>query len=532
VCPVRAPRAMHAAQNSRRLRGNTVATVPGSRGAQFLRLPFLIANPRLEIRVTQTKQTTAIGSNSEFSRVFLSHQRVDYPSCATAFLIDRAYQLEIEVTPRRISKNTLSNRRWIAILQSHFRVRNFACAARRPSPNSTRTCVTFSVSIMPTIRIRSSSGPYDVDFAPGTISRIGKTLARMDARMGLRANRQSGVYVLSSPRVWRHWGSILTRGIRGWRDNHRILFDDSESAKRLETVEQIARDLLRAGADRQSVIVAVGGGVVGDVAGFVAATYLRGVRLVHVPTTLVAQVDSSIGGKTGVDLPEGKNLIGAFYPPQHVMADPQTLATLPHREYRSGLYEVIKYAVIADRELFIYLARKMPALLRRDAKALAWIIPRCIKIKARIVAKDEREGGLRQILNFGHTLGHALETVSGYRRFLHGEAVGCGMCAATFLALLNKKISLQEAARIVFLIQSVGPIPTIPELNLGQLKKVLAGDKKSRFGSVRWVLPRRIGKVDWGIDLPWKTVAKVAQALPAMMAEENFGIFGIARRRP
>jgi 3-dehydroquinate synthase len=214
------------------------------------------------------------------------------------------------------------------------------------------------------------------------------------------------------------------------------------------------------------------------------------------------------------------------------MADPQTLATLPHREYRSGLYEVIKYAVIADRELFIYLARKMPALLRRDAKALAWIIPRCIKIKARIVAKDEREGGLRQILNFGHTLGHALETVSGYRRFLHGEAVGCGMCAATLLALLSKKISMQHAAGIIFLIRSVGPIPKVPALNLGQLKKVLAGDKKSRGGAVRWVLPRRVGNVEWGIELPWKTVTKVAKAFPAMMAEENFGMFGVARRRP
>jgi 3-dehydroquinate synthase len=377
---------------------------------------------------------------------------------------------------------------------------------------------------MPTIQIRSSSGPYSVDFALSAISRIGKTLAAM--------GRHSSVYVLSSPRVWRYWGSTLTRGIRGWRDNHRILFDDSETAKRLETVEQIARLLVRAGADRQSVIVAMGGGVVGDVAGFVAATYLRGVRLVHIPTTLVAQVDSSIGGKTGVDLPEGKNLIGAFYPPQRVIADPQTLATLPHREYRSGLYEVIKYAVIADRELFIYLARKMPALLRRDPKALAWIIPRCIGIKARIVAKDEREGGLRQVLNFGHTLGHALETITGYRRFLHGEAVACGMCAATLLALVNDKLSIKEAARIIFLIQNVGPVPKVPELDVDQLQKILAGDKKSRGGSVRWVLPRRIGKVEWGVELPWKSVTRVAKALPAMMAEENFGMFGIARRRP
>ena len=377
---------------------------------------------------------------------------------------------------------------------------------------------------MPTIQVPSSAGHCRVDFAPGAISRLGSSLRRL--------NKPSGVYVLSSPRVWRYWGSALTGGIPGWRDNRKILFDDAEAAKRLETVEQIARELVRAGADRQSVIVAMGGGVVGDVAGFVAATYLRGVRLVHVPTTLVAQVDSSIGGKTGVNLPEGKNLIGAFYPPERVIADPDVLVTLPHREYRSGLYEVIKYAVIADRELFEYLIRKVPALLRREAKALAWIIPRCIEIKARIVAKDEREGGLRQSLNFGHTLGHALETMTNYRRFLHGEAVGCGMCFATLLALLSKKISLEHAAGIIFLIQSVGPIPKVPELNLEKLKKVIAGDKKSRGGSVRWVLPRRIGNVKWGIELPWKTVAKVARALPAMMAAENHGIFGIARRGP
>ena len=162
--------------------------------------------------------------------------------------------------------------------------------------------------------------------------------------------------------------------------------------------------------------------MVGDVAGFAAATYLRGVRLVHVPTTLVAQVDSAIGGKTGVNLPEGKNLVGAFYPPKLVIADPGVLRTLPHREYRSGIYEVVKYGVIADEKLFEFLERRMDAVLRRDPAALAWIIPRCVAIKARVVGADERESGLRQILNFGHTLGHALEAATKYRRFLHGEA--------------------------------------------------------------------------------------------------------------
>ena len=365
---------------------------------------------------------------------------------------------------------------------------------------------------MPTIQIRSAAGSYGVDFAVGAISRVGKTLARM----GIGIGEYSGVYVLSSPRVWRYWGSALTRGIRGWRDDHKILFDDSETAKRLETVEQIARLLVRVGADRQSVIVAMGGGVVGDVAGFAAATYLRGVRLVHIPTTLVAQVDSSIGGKTGVDLPEGKNLIGAFYPPQRVIADPQTLATLPHREYRSGLYEVIKYGVIADPELFEYLEQRMLGLLRRDPRAIAWIIPRCIAIKAHIVTKDEHEGGLRQILNFGHTLGHALEAATSYRVYLHGEAIGWGMIAATLLAVATEGLGTKDASRIIRLVTAVGPLPNVPAIGTPELRALLSRDKKARSGAVRWVLPRRIGKTDWGIDLPWPLIAKAIRALPAV----------------
>ena len=211
--------------------------------------------------------------------------------------------------------------------------------------------------------------------------------------------------------MWRLWGREVARAL-GISPRRAILFDDSEAAKRLATVEDIARKLVRAGADRHCVLVAVGGGVVGDVAGFAAATYLRGVRLVHVPTTLVAQVDSSIGGKTGVDLPEGKNLVGAFYPPKLVIADPELLRTLPHREYRSGLYEVVKYGVIADAKLFRFLEAHMNRVLRRDPAALDWIIQRCIAIKARVVNEDEREGGLRKILNFGHTLGHALEAAT------------------------------------------------------------------------------------------------------------------------
>ena len=329
----------------------------------------------------------------------------------------------------------------------------------------------------------------------------------------------TGIFVLSSPKVWRHWGRTLGKRVRGVRANRTFLFDDSESAKNLATVELLCRALSRAGADRRAVIVAVGGGVVGDVAGFTAASYLRGVRLVQVPTTLVAQVDSSVGGKTGVNLPEGKNLVGAFYPPRAVIADFETLATLPHREYRSGLYEIIKYGAIADAELFRFLERYMLALLRRDPVALAWVIPRCIRIKARIVSQDERESGLREILNFGHTFGHALEAVTGYRRFLHGEAIGWGLYAATLLGLATARIPESEATRVIRLVSSVGPLPRLGAIRAAQLRRILAGDKKARGGRVRWVLPRRIGKVQRGVELPWKLIARTISELAEIDAK-------------
>ena len=370
----------------------------------------------------------------------------------------------------------------------------------------------FFDSVMPTVRIVSSSGAYQVQCAPRIFARAGALVSHL--------GETTGIYVLSSPRVWEHWGRLLIRAL-GKRPRVPVrvmLFDDSESAKDLATIEQIARQLVLAEADRHATIVAMGGGVVGDVAGFAAASYLRGVRLVHIPTTLVAQVDSSIGGKTGVNLPEGKNLVGAFYPPKLVIADPKVLLTLPHREYRSGLYEVVKYGIIADPDLFAYLERHMLALLRRDPKALAWVITRCIHIKAHVVARDEREGGLRHILNFGHTLGHALEAATRYRRFLHGEAIAWGMLAATLFGLATDRLRESEATRMLRLIASVGPVPSLAGVRAAQLRPILAGDKKARGGRVLWVLPRRLGKVEWGVELPWTLVSRTFAELPALSA--------------
>jgi 3-dehydroquinate synthase len=363
---------------------------------------------------------------------------------------------------------------------------------------------------MTEIRIDSALGRYVVVSSRGAISRVAQLIGKR--------NRRGEIFFLSSRQVWNHWGRKLAGKSRRTQ-SATILFDDSEPAKRLATVEKITRALISLGADRDATLVAVGGGVVGDVAGFVAATYLRGVCLVHVPTTLVAQVDSAVGGKTGVNLPEGKNLIGAFYPPQLVIADPDVLGTLPHRQYRAGLYEIIKYGVVADAALFRYLERHMLALLRRDRAALEFVIPRSIGIKTKIVAKDERESGMRQILNFGHTLGHALEAATGYEKFLHGEAVGHGMIFATLLALAIGKLDVKEAARIVSLILSVGPLPRIPSISESQLRSLFLNDKKVRAGEIGWVVPSVVGTAKWGIAIPWRVVCLTFSSFPTLINE-------------
>lgn len=364
---------------------------------------------------------------------------------------------------------------------------------------------------MTMIRITSSAGTYDVHCANGVLARSRSMISKL--------GESTGVFVLSSPRVWRHWGKQVAKSLGVTRADRLILFEDSERTKRLQTVEALTRALVRAGADRRALVVAVGGGVVGDVAGFVAATYQRGVRLAHIPTTVVAQVDSAIGGKTAVDLPEGKNLVGAFYPPKLVMADPTLLATLPHREFRSGLYEVVKYGVIADPELFDFFEKRLAAILRRDQAAMGWLIPRSIGIKAYVVEKDEHESSLRKILNFGHTLGHAFETATNYSYFKHGEAVGWGMIAATMMAVAMGLLEEEEASRIIRVVAGIGPLPPLKNFGLPRLKKILAGDKKAQGGRVLWVLPRRIGQTEWNCEVPWPVVAQVLKDLPGIAAK-------------
>ena len=374
---------------------------------------------------------------------------------------------------------------------------------------------------MQRIQVRSETGTYTVVYGSGLTARAASS--SVDAGHTNRAPKlgamlralgaHTGLFLISSPGVARHWQKKLEASLR--RENLRatILFDDRESKKNMATAEQVCRALVRAGADRHALLVAAGGGVVGDVCGFVAAIYLRGVRLVHVPTTVVAQVDSSIGGKTGVNLPEGKNLVGAFYSPQLVLADPAMLATLSDREFRSGLYEVIKYGVIGDQRLFSFLEREMAALLRRDAHALDTIIPVCIRAKARIVSRDEREGGLREVLNFGHTFAHAFETATAYRRYLHGEAVGWGMIAAARLAVRTGVFSAADATRVEALVRLVGPLPPLPNVPPARLVAIMGSDKKTRAGKLRFVIPTAIGKADTVGGIPVKRVQKVLAEL-------------------
>jgi len=359
------------------------------------------------------------------------------------------------------------------------------------------------------IQVKSSAGAYSVVAGAGVIRHASKEIARLGPF--------STLHVISSPKVWRAVGKRLSAILKFPKPNLH-LFDDSESAKNLRSLEQITRSLTGASADRKSLLFAVGGGVVGDVAGFAAATYLRGVSLVHIPSTLVAQVDSSIGGKTGVNLPEGKNLVGSFYPPKLVLTDPDLLRTLADREFRGGLAEIIKHAIIADSRMFALLERDFVKILQRHSQTLGALIPRNVAIKAKVVSRDERESGLREILNFGHTFAHALESITAYRRYQHGEAVAWGMIAASFLGHELGITRAEDVSRIVSLIGRLGPLPPWPRVSTRVLLKAMQADKKTRGGKLRFVLSPRIGHARTLDNVPLHLVERVLHFTPRLIA--------------
>jgi len=337
---------------------------------------------------------------------------------------------------------------------------------------------------MPSFSIKTPQRDYCAVVERDILSRIAQYIPKDSGK----------VFVVTTEDVWRHQGVTLSHGLSGIA--HDVLYlPGGEERKRLSHVESAAEQMVRAGADRTSLVIAFGGGIVNDMAGFLAAIFMRGIPVLQAPTTLLAQVDASIGGKTGVNLVEGKNLIGSFHQPLAVLIDPAVLATLPDREYRAGLFEVIKYGVIRSAPLFQLLVEQTDAVLAKEPRIVDRIIEESVRIKAEVVSADERESGVRRILNFGHTFGHALEAETAYARYLHGEAVGFGMCAAAHLAKTLGAVDQQDAAGILDAVRRYGPIPSSDGITPERIAARLVKDKKTIQGNVHFVLPRRIGEV-------------------------------------
>jgi 3-dehydroquinate synthase len=341
------------------------------------------------------------------------------------------------------------------------------------------------------IEVTSERGPYAVVVGTAVLKDLGSLLAGL----GIGPQR----LIVSSPRVWALHGRRLA-GILG-RQGRPVLVPDGERAKTLATVGKLYKACVDRGLDRSAVLFAFGGGVIGDVAGFAAASYLRGIKLVQLPTTLLAQVDSAIGGKVGVNLPSGKNLVGAFHAPALVACDPDVLTTLSPREFRAGLYEVVKSGVIASAGLFDRVASNLAAVLSYDASHLTAIVAECCQIKAHVVMIDEREAGPRRALNFGHTVGHALEALTQYRRFRHGEAIAYGMLAAARLSVMRGTLSAADEGRLQALIRAMGRLPPVGDLKVSDALDVISRDKKVVNGRLHFVLARGIGATEMAADV-------------------------------
>jgi 3-dehydroquinate synthase len=357
---------------------------------------------------------------------------------------------------------------------------------------------------LPPIRVEvtASAGSYPIVIGPGTLATLPQLLDQ--GKLGPRR------IVVSSPVVWDLHGRALGRASS---ERAPILVQDGERFKNASTVGRVYESLVQCGADRATVIIAAGGGVVGDLVGFAAATYLRGLRLVHIPTTVMAQVDSSIGGKVGINHLLGKNLIGAFHPPRLVVSDPAVLETLPRREFRAGLYEVVKYGVIASGSLFERLETALPALFARHPDTLGAVVGESCRIKAEIVSADEREAGLRRVLNFGHTIGHALEAVTRFRRFRHGEAVAYGMLAALALGVQRGVTPKAVEHRVGALIAQLGPLPPVGDLSTREILNAVGHDKKIVAGTLHFIAATGLGTTTTLTDVNEKQIRGALKAI-------------------
>lgn len=357
---------------------------------------------------------------------------------------------------------------------------------------------------MPSFAVETPQDSYAAVVERGVLGRTGEFLPEKCGK----------VFVVSTPDVWELHGPALDAGLREIAYDL-LLMPGGEPRKRLAEVEALAEQMAGKGADRSSVVIAFGGGVLTDMAGFLAAIFMRGIPVIQVPTTLLAQVDAGVGGKTGVNLVAGKNLIGSFHQPLAVLIDSAVLDTLPEREYRSGLFEVIKHGIIADAPLFHFLNQESAEVLGHNPDAVDRMVSDSVRIKAGVVSADEKEGGLRRILNFGHTFGHALEAETGYSRFLHGEAVGWGMLAATRLAGRTGILWPEDEAEILACLHNYGAADKLDGLDSDRLFARLRGDKKTVQGKVHFVLPDVIGHVRVTADVD---EALVMQAIRSSLA--------------
>jgi 3-dehydroquinate synthase len=351
---------------------------------------------------------------------------------------------------------------------------------------------------MPSFRVETPQRAYDAIVERGCLGRVS-------------IPGSGKVFVVTTADVWDLHGKALGPSLAG-RDCQVLNFPGGEPKKRLSQVETLAEQMIEGGGDRASTVVAFGGGIVGDLAGFLAAIFMRGIPVIQIPTTLLAQVDAAVGGKTGANLTVGKNLIGSFHQPLAVWIDPDVLRTLPEREYRAGLYEILKSGVIRDAALFDLLDQCSEAVLRQEPAVVDRAIADAVRIKAEVVTADEREGDLRRILNFGHTFGHALEAETKYERLLHGEAVAWGMRAATLLAERLGLLGSDDAARIQSTIAKYGPIPNLGGISAANLAGRLKSDKKTIGGKIHFVLPVKIGEVKIASGVDEKLVRECIEA--------------------
>ena len=344
----------------------------------------------------------------------------------------------------------------------------------------------YDESTVRTIQVKTGSTEYPVfvgrELLPTLSRRIGKITAKKIQRL----------FVLTSPEIWSLWADVFLESFHPEAAPTVLFLQPGEEHKRLRNVERLAEQLADCHADRSSLLIAFGGGIVGDVGGFLAAIFMRGIDYIQVPTTLLAQVDSSVGGKTGVNLQSGKNLVGSFHHPLAVFADTDVLQTLPARELRAGLFESIKAGIIRDAKLFSLMELNAEAILARDPELIEQVVAASVRMKAEVVGVDEMENGLRMVLNYGHTLGHAIEAATRYKKLLHGEAVAWGMIAATRLGLARGTITGAQAARIEKVIFEYGPLPAL-RLPVDRLLDAATRDKKNRSGVRRFILPSGIG---------------------------------------